>query len=461
MTLTTAEVAVLVTAVAIAVLAAHAVAHLFVRMRQPAVIGEILAGLLFGPTVLGLLAPHVRETLFPPSGTIAEILAGLAELGLLLLMFITGAEIGGGTAPAERRTISLIAGTGVALPFASGLAVVALIDPRGLSGPAGSPATTALVFGIAVAVTSIPVISRIMLDLGILRHSFARVVLGVAAVEDVVLYGVLALVLSLAHASSADRFGLWTLLGAQSTALSVVYHVAASAVFFGVSLLWGRSALRWLLYGPASVLTRRSATAYRLAMLLLAVLLCTALGINPVFGALLAGLCVHRVDAGEADQARSAQRAWETISQFSLAFFIPIYFFTVGLNLDLVHQFNLAFFGWFFPMCCVLKAASVLVGAVLARQPVGRAVDYAVALNARGGPGIVLATVTLGAGVVSPSFYTSMVLLSVLTSQIAGFWLDRRLPHLTDRDDQRPPAEAVQLQPRPASPAPDDRVWKT
>jgi Kef-type K+ transport system membrane component KefB len=104
----------------------------------------------------------------------------------------------------------------------------------------------------------------------------------------------------------------------------------------------------------------------------------------------------------------------------------PIYFFTVGLKLDLIHNFAALFFLCFFVLSCGLKASSIWLGAKLAGQPSGRAWDLAVALNARGGPGIVLATVTFQAGIINDSFFTSIVLLSVVTSQLAGFWLDRR-----------------------------------
>jgi len=157
-------------------------------------------------------------------------------------------------------------------------------------------------------------------------------------------------------------------------------------------------------------------------------------------GALLAGLALRRGEpprtaaavgtirstGAESSISASSWQAWDTLRQFSLAFFIPIYFFTVGLKLDLIHNFEVRFFLCFFVLSCGLKASSIWFGAKLAGQPSGRAWDLAVALNARGGPGIVLATVTFQAGIINDSFFTSIVLLSVVTSQLAGFWLDRR-----------------------------------
>lgn len=440
MTLSTVQVAQLLTTTAVVILAAHALGFLFAKLRQPAVIGEIVAGLLLGPTLLGLVAPQIKAGLFPATGPTPVALGTLGQFGLLLLMFVTGGEMQLRPGQRERRTVGLIAVAGLVLPFVCAALFVQVLDHRDFSGPSGSPITFTLIFGIAVAVTSIPVISRIMLDLGMLHTPFARIVLSVAAVEDVVLYVVLAVVLSLAHKSPTDDYGLWALIGADSTTLSVTYHVLVTLIFFGFFLTSGHRVFRWLLSSRINVVARRSPVAARLAWMLGAVLLCTILGINPIFGALLAGLALRRGEPPHTDAAagttrstgaelstpHSSWQAWDTIRQFSLAFFIPIYFFTVGLKLDLIHNFAALFFLCFFVLSCGLKASSIWCGAKLAGQPSGRAWDLAVALNARGGPGIVLATVTFQAGIINDSFFTSIVLLSVVTSQLAGFWLDRR-----------------------------------
>lgn len=456
MTLSTYQVSLLLTTTALLILAAHALGGLFAKLRQPAVIGEILAGLVLGPTVLGLLAPRVAATLFPTTGVVSVGLGVLSELGLLLLMFVIGGEMQVRTTTRDKRTIGWVAVTGLTLPFGVGAVMAQALDHRSFSGPGGSRATFALVFSIAVAVTSIPVISRIMLDLGLLDTRFARIVLSVAAVEDVLLYGVLAVVLSMARASTSDDFGLWALMGVHSTVLSVVYHAAVTVAFVAAFLFWGNRVLARVLRSRVNIVERRSPAAFRLALLLFAVLVCTVLGINPIFGALLVGFSVRRSDMrhtasatdgssepgqdGSAlpDRTDGAQRAWEAIGQFSLAFFIPIYFVTVGLKLDLVRNFDPVFFLWFLLLCCVVKAASIWCGARLAGEPAARSFDLAVALNARGGPGIVLATVTLDAHVINVGFFTSIVLLSIITSQVSGFWLDRRLPALRAAEGRSP-----------------------
>ncbi|MFY4722100.1 cation:proton antiporter [Streptomyces sp. LaBMicrA B280] len=447
MTLKSPDLMHLFVAVTVLLVVAHSVGHLFKLLRQPPVIGEILGGLLLGPTVLGLFAPHAQKWLFPSSGPAAAGLGVLYEVGLLLLLFLSGREMvehrGGGW----RKSTASMALIGVVVPFAVGMLATRFVDIGALSGPQGTRTSVGLVFGIGVAVTSIPVISRIMLDLDILRTGFARAVLSIAVFEDVVLYVMLAVVLGLAQAKSGTPYGLWQLFHNNGTVPSTVYYVVASLAFFAVFLPFGRPLFRLLAAGPASFIERRSPTAFRLVFMLLMALICVGLGINPVFGALLSGACAAGADARVNDPERRAATAaaWEALKKFSLAFFVPLYFANVGVQLDLAHHFPLFFFLAFLIMACLVKLASVWAAARLAGEDRGAATHFAVALNARGGPGIVLATVTLAAGVINEDFYTVLAMLSIITSQFAGVWLYVHRGQVIDlaRQTTAPPAPAV------------------
>ncbi|MEC3980510.1 cation:proton antiporter [Amycolatopsis sp. H20-H5] len=425
MSLSSAELARLLVAIAVLLVAAHAGGRVFALLRQPPVIGEILGGLLLGPTVLGLLAPGAANGLFPHTGVNPVGLGVLQELGLLMLMFLSGHEVLGSRTATRRRTVVAVAVSGLVIPFAVGLASVGLVDHTAFSGPHGTKVTFALVFGIGVAVTSIPVISRIMLDLDLLHTRFARVVLSVALLEDVVLYVTLAVILGLAQGSSDSVFGLWALFGQSGTGFTTVYYIAASLLFFAVFMPLGKPIFAALARSRFNFLERRSPTAFRLTFLLCLVLVCAFLGVNPVFGAILAGVAAAGADAAEPDEHRreEAVHAWEALKRFSMALFIPLYFAGVGLQLDLVHHLSVWFFLAYLGLACATKSVSVWLGARLAGEPPRTAVNLAVALNARGGPGIVLATVTLSAGVINEDFFTVLVILSILTSQIAGLWL--------------------------------------
>ncbi|MFR9787913.1 cation:proton antiporter [Streptomyces sp. MB22_4] len=419
MSLEAAEVAHLLLALVLLLTAAHLGGQLFARLRQPQVIGEIAGGLVLGPTVLGQFAPGAWHWLFPASGATSYVLGAFYQLGMLLLVYLTGTELRARRRAGGRRTIAYAAVSGLALPFAFGLAVASAVHTDGLTGPNGSPAALALVFGMAVAVTSVPVISRIMLDLGILRTLFARIVLAVAVVEDILLYVVLAIVLGMAQARGADAYGLWASYGSGELPPTVAYFTVVPLLFLALSLWLGPRLLERLARSRANVLERRSPLAFRLVVLFLLCAACAGLGIDPIFGALVAGMCAAGASGA------GAERSEETLRQVSLGFFVPVYFAIVGIKLDLVRHFDPVFFCWFLALACLVKSASVWLGARLAGETSAAARNLAVAMNARGGPGIVLASVAFGAQIINENFFTSLVLLSIVTSQFAGFWLGR------------------------------------
>jgi Kef-type K+ transport system membrane component KefB len=419
MSLTNLEILRVLIAIGLLLICAHTMGYLFARFRQPPVIGEILGGLLLGPTVLGAVFPEVKEWIFSEDGATAPVLGALYQLGLLLLMFAAGVELRSVFHRGERKTASIITITGVAFPFAIGLAALSFVDLSGFMGEAGSDTAFLLVFGVAVAVTSIPVISRIMLDLGIIETPFARIVLSAAVIEDVALYVVLAVALGLVGGHSGDYFGIPALLGAEAGSTgSMVYHVAVTLAFFGAALWMGPKFFGAVSGSRFNVLRRHSPIGFQVAFVLCLTGVALVLDITPMFGAFVAGLVVGMTGDQDAE-------ARQSLKGFAFAFFIPIYFGIVGLKLDLIHQFDPLFFAAFLAFACAVKSVSVYAGSRLAGQDRFGSGNLAVALNARGGPGIVLASVAFDAAIIDERFYVALVLLAIVTSLLAGSWLER------------------------------------
>jgi Kef-type K+ transport system membrane component KefB len=419
----TADVAHLLLALLLILVAAHTVGGLFAWLRQPRVIGEILGGLLLGPTLLGAFAPTAQAWLFPTRGPTATVLAWVYQLGLLLLMYCSGIEVRSAIKRREGRTVASILTLGTVVPFLAGLAVLPLLDERSFYGPSGNHTSFLLVFGVAMAVTSIPVISRIMFDLGILGTPFSRIVIGAAVIEDVLLYIVLAVALGAAAETASAPFGLPGLLGLEpGSGADFGYHALATVGVLGLGLLLGRPLYRRATTTKLNLIHHHSPVAFQLLFLLAACLACVSVGIQPFFGAFVAGIIVG---AATTEPHPVHEGATVAIKDFAFAFFVPVYFAVVGLQLDLLHGFNPLFFLGYLLFACAVKAVSVYAGARVGGQRPAAAVNLAVAMNARGGPGIVLASVALGAGIINQSFYAVLVLLAIVTSLLAGAWLER------------------------------------
>src|SRR5688572_4375480 len=385
---------------------AQLLGHVFARLGQPRVVGEILAGVVLGPSVIGYVAPALSAAILPvgeAAGPVAlkyqAVIGFLYNLGLLLLMFASGAETKGLFRREDTREVAWLGGLGTGLPFAVALLAAPLLPLETVIGPANHRGSLLLVIGIAVAVTSIPVISRIFHDLKILHTRFARLVLGVAVIEDIVLWGVLAVATGLATSGSvsAPRIGS---------------HVALVLLYFVLGLTIFPIAIRRVAAASWNVLAQNAPIAFVVAVLFAYTAAGAAMGVSPVFAAFLAGYAVVTV--------RGLRRATAALNRVSFAVFVPIYFAVVGYQLDLTQTFSLTMVVAVLVLACTVKLASAGLAARLAGFAWSDSVNLSIALNARGGPGIVLATVAYDAQIINAAFYTALVFLAVLTSQVAG-----------------------------------------
>jgi Kef-type K+ transport system membrane component KefB len=332
------------------------------------------------------------------------VLGFVYNLGLILLMFASGAETHGLFGKSDRKQVGILGLIGTGIPFLVALLLAPLLPLSTIAGNAGRSLPLTLVLAIAVAVTSIPVISKILHDLHILHTRFARLVLGVAVLEDIGLWAILALATALAKSQNVP----------QST---IVGHVLAAIGFFGFGLFCAPSILRRLSRARWNVLVRTSPIGYTVAVLFGYVGVAAVFGVSLVFAAFLAGFAL-------ATDKDLLGETVSSVSKFSFAVFVPVYFAVVGYRLDLGHGFPLMLLAAFLFASCALKLLSAGLGARLAGFDALGSFNLAAALNARGGPGIVLASVAFDAGIINASFYTVLVIAAVLTSQAAGAWLD-------------------------------------
>ena len=397
---------------------AQLLGYLFVKLRQPKVVGEILAGVLLGPALIGRLP--LGEKLLEATQHQGNILNFVYWMGLLLLMFLSGAETRNLFTREERHEVSWLVIVGTGIPFLLGLVLGPWLIHPALAGPNGNRISLIIILAVGVAVTSVPVVSKIFADLKILHTRFARLVLGVAVLEDIVLWMALAIATTIAGK---------TALNPQQMA----YHLVSTVGFFGLGLTIVPRIIKRINKSRFNVFAQQAPVAYALAVLLAYCVVAGALDVSLVFAAFLAGFAVvhkrRRLFAGSLD----------AIGKVSFAFFIPVYFAIVGLKLDLIRGFSLWMAAAFILGSCLIKILSVSFAGRLAGFRGLDLVNLAITTNARGGPGIVLASVAFEAGIISPQFYTTLILAAVLTSQAAGAWLDYVLrkgwPLLTPSED--------------------------
>jgi len=399
---------------------------LFVRLRQPKVVGEILAGVVLGPALIGRLP--FAAGLGHAASQHKDILDFVYWLGLLLLMFLSGAETQQLFTREERREVGWLTIVGTGIPFLLALVLGPWLIHPSLAGPNGNRLSLIIILAVGVAVTSVPVVSKIFADLRILHTRFARLVLGVAVLEDIGLWLALAVATALAGRTALDP-------------RHMAYHLGATVVFFALGLTLVPRLVKRINKARFNVIARHAPVAYAMAVLLGYCVVAGALDVSLVFAAFLAGFAVvHK-------KRRLFADALEAIGKVAFGFFIPVYFAIVGLKLDLIRGVSVWMMVAFILGSCIVKILSVSLAGRFAGFRGLDLVNLAITTNARGGPGIVLASVAFDAGIISPKFFTTLVVAAVLTSQVAGAWLDYVLrkgwPLLTPNSPSEPAAVSV------------------
>ena len=407
------EFGLLMLSLSVLLVSVHLLGYVFERLKQPKLVGEILAGILLGPFVLKLLAPGTFHTLFAATDKSATVYGFLYNLGLILLMFCAGSETRRLLAKENRKETFTLIGVADVVNFTLVLALgfAGLLPLAALTGPKGTEMATLLVLAIAVAVTSIPVISRIFWDLRIMHTRFVSLILGASVVEDIALWAVLAVATALASAGAAGR----------TVVESVTGHVFATAIYMVIAMVIAPGLLRRLADARWNVLHRATPVGYLLVILFAYCAIASAVGVNIQFAALLAGFGV--VGGARGTERERFAAPLEAISKVSFATFVPIYFGMIGYKLVFGREFSMLMLLAFFAGSTVLSFMTSGLAAKLAGFRGLDIVNIALTTNARGGPGIVLASVAYDAGMINAAFFTTLVLTAVFTSQLAGAWL--------------------------------------
>jgi K+:H+ antiporter len=409
----------LVQAIAI-VVAARVAGALLHRMGQPRVVGEMLAGVALGPSLLGWLAPAASTWLFPASSL--GSLGTLSQVGLLFFIFLIGLELDTAALRANGRAALIISHASITVPFLLGAALAVWLYPRYAEGHAPFRAF-ALYLGAAMSVTAFPVLARILSERGLVRTRLGSMAIACAAVDDVTAWLLLALVVVIARADGA--------LG--SVAVTVIGTLA-----YVVVVVWlGRPFLRWLsqrlLHEGRSTPGRLSAVV---VLLLGSAAVTEGLGIHALFGAFLAGAAMPR-------DARLREVLRSRFEDLVLVLLLPLFFALTGLRTDfrlIGGSHDLAALG----LVLAAAVAGKLGGSTLAAWAVGMPLREAAALgallNTRGLMELVILNIGLELGIITPAVFAMMVMMTLATTLMTTPLVARLL---------RPAAAAVTAAPEP------------
>lgn len=374
-------------ALGVIIASTRAVGWLISRIGQPRVHGQILAGILLGPSLLGAIWPEALEFLFPPEAIGA--LGILAQIGLVLFMFLIGLELDLESFRRHGRKAMVISYASIIIPIALGALLALWLYPR--LGEGANRLGFTLFLGAAMAVTAFPVLARVLQETGLTNTKLGVLVITCAAVDDVAAWCVLAFVVALVEASGMSDVA-WTIF------LSLAFVLIAVQV--------------------VRPLLRRLPTVPLWACVVLAMLgawLTEIIGIHAIFGAFMAGAVIPR-------RAEIQQSIKKNLELATLTLLLPVFFAVVGLStrIDLLDDPYL----WAITAAVIVTAiAGKWGGSMLAARAMGEswrdAAAIGVLMNTRGLTELVILTVGLELGIITPTLFTIMVIMALVTTLMA------------------------------------------
>jgi Kef-type K+ transport system membrane component KefB len=379
---------------------AIALGRLARRLRMPAVVGELTAGVLLGPSLLAHLSPGLSAWLLPRDADQMHLLDAVGQLGVLLLVGITGMHVDLKLVRRKGTTAAKISAGGLLVPLSLGVGL-GLVLPAFLLMPGTDRVVFAAFIGVAMGVSAIPVIAKTLLEMRLLHRNIGQLIICAATVDDLVGWLLLSMVSALAT----------TGLLAGQVVLSVASLVALMVLTFTIGRPVVNAALR---------LSGRSrdpgvGIAVAVALLLLAAAGSHAMGMEPILGTLLCGMLIGSSRWVDLDRLAP-------LRTLVLAVLAPIYFATAGLRMDLTALAEPAVLGAAAAVLAVAilgKFAGAYLGARAGRLSHWEGLALGAGLNARGDIEVIVATVVLRLGVLSTATYTIIVLVAIATSLMA------------------------------------------
>lgn len=372
-------------------------------IRQPAVVGEMAAGIVLGPSLLGTVFPGIFARVFPASSV--PTLTALSQIGLLLFMFVIGLEVDPQQVLKQRLSVVLTSNFSVLVPLALGVGLAKIVYPE-LAGDNIAFLSFALFMGTALSITAFPVLARILKERRLLNTDLGTLAISCAAVDDVTAWVLLAILTATVHAAENWTHLVETLLGL--------------VVFIAIMLVPVRKVLESLQRRDAKNGAQGGFFFALIVFLLAASWTTEYLGVHPLFGAFMAGLVVPK-------QEGLAAKTAERIESVTLALLLPLFFAITGLRtrIDLLHGGRL----WGHVLAIlVIAVAGKFLGASLTSRITGtswkNSLGLGVLMNTRGLVELVVLNAGLELGILSPALFTMMVLMALATTFMTTPLLD-------------------------------------
>ena len=416
------DVLVLLVQIALLLLVARVFAEIAQRLKQPSVVGEILAGIVLGPSILSGLFPFLGEWIVPQTAMNGYLLEVVSLIGALFLLLITGLETDLQLIRRHARTAMGVSMGGIIVTFTSGFALGWYLPEDLLAQPGtGQRTVFALFVATAMSISAIPVIAKVLMDMNLMRRDVGQTIIAAGMSDDTIGWILLSIVAGLAASGSVD-------------AGSVARSVGSVALFMVISFTAGR----WLVKRSLDFVQDEARAPDRLVSLVVVFTfawgaITQAVGLEAVLGAFVMGILFGQMP-------RLPEAVHQKLITVSLAIFTPIFFAVAGLKVDARALLEPRLFGITLIVIAVASGGKVL-GTYLGARLIGRrdhwnALSYGAGLNARGAMEIIIATIGLQLGILSSEMFSIIVVMAMVTSLMAPPALRWVLARVTPEEEE-------------------------
>ncbi|MDA9433163.1 potassium transporter [Bradyrhizobium sp. CCBAU 51627] len=421
----------LVTQIVLLIAMGRGLGEIMQRIGQPSVIGELLAGILLGPSLFGWLWPEAQATIFPKAPEQKAMLDGIAQVGILLLLLLTGMETDLKLVRKIGKAAIAISIAGILVPFACGFALGEFLPDALLPKPE-QRLVASLFMGTALSISSVKIVAVVVREMNFMRRNVGQIIVATAVIDDTIGWIIIAVIFSLAAQGTLD-------IG------SVAKAVLGTLAFLAVSFTIGRrlvfQLIRWAndnLVSTAAVIT--------VILLLMGVmaLITHAIGVHTVLGAFVAGILV-----GESPIL--TRQIDERLRGLISSFFMPVFFGLAGLSADLsvLRDPNLLMLtGLLVVIASVGKFGGAFVGGTVGGLSTRESLALASGMNARGSTEVIIATIGLSIGVLSQNLFTMIVTMAIVTTMAMPPMLRAALAGLPMSRDEKERLEREEFEKR-------------
>ncbi len=372
----------------------------------PAVIGEILAGVLLGPTCLGAIAPNIMSALFPATGVNAEILGGLVNISITMFLLTSGMEVDLSSVIRQGRTAFFISSTGIVIPFALG-AGSALLFPTFLGvGENDHPIAFSLFIGIGFSISALPLIAKTLMDLNLYRTDLGMIAMPAAVIQDVIGWGAFAVMLSIIGVNT--NFSVLTTI-AMTVAFCIVMLTVVRKIFDRL-IPWAHAHWTW----PGAIIS------IGVSFTLMAAAFTEWIGIHAMFGAFFLGVALG-------DSKHLSEKTRFAFDSFISNFFAPLFLASIGLQVNFASHFDLGLAVFVTVLATAGKMLGSLIGGRLSGLTRRDSMAIGATMNARGTMQIILGIVALRYELITQKTYVALVIMALVTTVMSGPLLKRIL----------------------------------